>query len=926
MWPLRVSKGWRQTFRPRRRLAIAEACLIGLVAAIAAVLLKVGSGWLGGWRVSLSHAAPVGLVLPAIGLLLGFLAGWLVEQFATEAKGSGIPQVKAALAAFPIALDLRVALVKLLSCILAIGSGLAIGRQGPTVQVGAALAGQLSALIPTSPDHRRQMIAAGAGAGLAAAFNAPLAGVLFVIEELLHDVSGFTLGTAILASFIGGVVSRLLGGRSLELNLELTASKTTFSIPDIPFYLFLGIISGLLSALFCRGIFASLRFYRRVVRLSLPLGIGLAGMVSGGIVALLPDFFRDNTGLREFLITGEASAQNAAIAFIAQFVLTLIAFGSGAPGGLFAPSLILGSALGYLVGLFENSVAGYGSPITYALAGMGAFFGAVSKAPITAIVIVFEMTTDFNLVLPLMIASVTSYLVAETVAPGSIYDQILAFNGIKLEKERNMGGILAQVTAADVMQQRVETLSSKMTVDEAVQAFSRSHHRGFPIVDNGKLVGIITTSDLAIIGQRALPPDTALETIMTPKPVTVGTAASLADVLYLLNRYQLSRLPVVEGRKLVGIITRADIIRVEADRLGGKNMEIGPRPQPSYVVYQTRSPSVGKGRMLVLLSNPQTADALLQIAAAIARDRHYELCCLQIILVPRHSAPEETPVTTTSSRRLLRKAESIGRKWHLPIHTEARVAQDVAFAILETIEQEHIDVLVMGWNADPPSPGRIFGKVVDTAIRQASCEVVLVKLGATQGNASSVIGNGEKADTSPMPHDPSPMPDDPSPTPEFYAQCPMPDAQFPIPQWNRWLVPMGGGPNAEYAVKLLPALVSLSPSPKIRLCQVFKPSELIPSTPVLDNAVSKLRQQLASHTSVWKGKSWRQTQVPVLGTHIRDNSVSEAITKLAQFDECDVVVVGASREGLLEQAIKGNIPAAIARGCRCTVILVRGKL
>lgn len=930
MWPLSIPKGLRQTFRPRRRLAIAEAALIGLIAALAAVFLQFGVGWLGTWRVYASHLLPAWLILPIIGLTFGYLAGWLVERFATEAAGSGIPYVKAALAFFPISLDLRVALVKLLSCILALGSGLAMGRQGPTVQVGAALAAELSSLIPTSPDHRRQMIAAGAGAGLAAAFNAPIAGVLFVVEELLHDVSGFTLGTAILASFIGAVVSRLLGGRSLELNLQLTASGSSFSIPEIPFYLLLGVSCGLLGALFCRGIFGSLIFYRRVIRLGLPLRVGLAGLVSGELVALLPSLFRDNTGLREFLLTGEASTEMAAIAFVAQFGLTLIAFGSGAPGGLFAPSLILGSALGYLVGQLETSILGMSTPTTYALAGMGAFFGTVSKAPITAIVIVFEMTTDFNLVLPLMIGSVTAYLVSETVAPGSIYDRILELNGIKLQKETPKDAILAQLKAEDVMQQRVETLSSSMTVDEVVQAFSRSHHRGFPVVDNGKLVGIVTQSDLGRIAQHQLPGDTPLQEIMTPKPVTVGPVASLADVLYLLNRYQLSRLPVVEGRKLVGIITRADIIRAEADHLSGKQKEIGPRPQPSHVVYQTRSPEVGQGRLLVPLANPQTAEALLHMAAAIARDRDYELECLQVILVPRHNSPAETPVKTTKSRRLLRKAETLGRKWHLPVHTQVRVAQDVSQAILETIKQQHIDLIVMGWNAEPASPGRIFGNVVDTVIRQADCEVVLVKLGI--GHEAWGMGHEKETASSLISNNPSamtefePMPNAQFPMPQEYAQCPMPNSQSPIPEWNQWLLPMGGGPNAECAVRLLPALISLGRSPKIRLCQVFKPSESVAQTPILDQAVSNLRRQLHSPLAVLKGLHQRSEPIPVIGTLLRGNSVSEAVTKLAQSDKSDVVVVGASREGFLQQVINGNIPEAIARDCSCTVILVRGAI
>ena len=292
----------------------------------------------------------------------GFLAGWLVQRFAPEAAGSGIPQVKATLANVPLNLSWRVAIVKLFSAIIALGSGITLGRQGPTVQVGAGLAAGMSRWVPTSPDHRRQMIAAGAGAGLAAAFNAPIAGVLFIVEELLQDLSGLTLGTAIIASFIGGVVSRLLGGGSLDLNLELTRHSSQFSLPEIPFFLLLGLLAGLLGALFHQGLLFSIKIYRRL-HVSLSLRVALAGLISGLIVAMLPQNFRDNTGLRESIITGEANSSLAAIAFVAQFILTLVAFGSGAPGGLFAPSLILGSTLGYLVGVGEYHLIGHGSPL-----------------------------------------------------------------------------------------------------------------------------------------------------------------------------------------------------------------------------------------------------------------------------------------------------------------------------------------------------------------------------------------------------------------------------------------------------------------------------------------------------------------------------------------------------------------------------------
>jgi chloride channel protein, CIC family len=873
-------RGWWQ---PRKGLAIAEACVIGVVAALSAVFLKFGSGYLGTWRVHSSQLLPAWLVLPAIGLCFGFLSGWLVERFAPEASGSGIPQVKASLANIPITLSWRVALVKLVSAMIALGSGITLGRQGPTVHVGAGLAAGLSRWVPTSPDHRRQMIAAGAGAGLAAAFNAPLAGVLFIVEELLQDLSGLTLGTAILASFIGGVISRLLGGGSLQLNTQWTYYSSKFSISELPFFLLLGILAGLFAALFHRGLIASILIYRRL-HVSLPLRVALAGFLSGAIVSMLPVAFRDNNGLREYVITGSANTPLAAIGFVSQFILTLVAFGSGAPGGLFAPSLILGSTLGYLVGVAEHHILGMGSSTTYALAGMGAFFSGVSKVPITAIVIVFEMTTDFNLVLPLMIGSVTSYLVADKVVPGSLYEKLLLLNGVSLKKQVT-DGTLTNLTAKSVMQERVETVDAEMTLDEAVKVFYASQHRGFPVMDDGGLVGIITQSDLLKIREQNLNPDSPITEIMTHQPITVKPTSKLSNVLYLLDRYQIGRLPVVEGHKLLGIISRADIIRAEAHFLNCENESSGPRPAPSYVVYQTQSPSVGQGRILVTVANPETAATLLEMAAAIARDRHYEIECLQVILTSRQSSPSETTVTTTKSRRILRQAEFLGKKWKIPTHTQIRVAHNVGEAILETIKSRHIDIIIMGWKGNTSTPNRIFGDVVDTIIRQATCEVMLVKL-ASHSN---------------------------SPFPVPHSLLPTPNSPLPTPQFNSWLVPMAGGPNAWLAIKLLPALVTLGNNSKIRLTRVFKPSESEPDLSVLEKAVRHLIRR-------------RRLSTTVISAPVKANSVAEGIIKLVNTEKYDVVIIGATRESMLQRAFKGNIPGAIASGVNSTVILVRGAI
>ncbi|NJO29467.1 MAG: CBS domain-containing protein [Richelia sp. SL_2_1] len=870
-----VNKYFRDFWQPRRGLAIAEACIIGVVAALSAVFLRFSSGWLGTFRVSSSYAIPAFLALPLIGVSFGFLSGFLVERFAPEASGSGVPQVKASLANIPIRLTWRVATVKLISAILTLGSGMTLGRQGPTVHVGAALAAGMSRVFPTSPDHRRQMIAAGAGAGLAAAFNAPITGILFVVEELLQDLSGLTLGTAIIASFIGGVVSRLLGGRSLQLNLELINSKSSFIITELPFYLFLGISAGLLAALFRKGLLLSLSYYRKLP-VGLPLRIALAGLISGIAIAMLPEEFRNNTGLRLFIIDGDPSVYKVTLVFVAEFILTLIAFGSGAPGGLFAPSLILGSCLGYLVGVAEFNILGLSSPNTYALVGMGAFFSAVSKVPITAIMIIFEITTDFNLVLPLMIGSVTSYLVADKLIPGSLYTKLLQLNGIDIDTEVPINARFIQLTAQEVMQRQVETLQEEMTVDEAIQAFSNSTQRGFPILENGKLVGIVTQSDLMKIREGKLSRDAPIREIMTSHPVTITPKHSLSNVLYLLDRHQISRLPVLEGRRLVGIISRGDIIRAEANYLNCKTAPNQPKIKPSYIVYQTQSPSIGRGRLLVLVANPETADTLLDIAAQIAQYNSYEVECLQVIIISPHNNPAETPVKTAQSRKLLLSAEIMGKKWKIPVHTQIRVAHNVANATLETIRDRNINTVLMGWKGGTSTPGRIFGNVVDTIIRQASCEVILVKIGK---NLNEKLQNNSFITTS----------------------------------FNRCLVPMAGGPNSKIALKLLPALVASNQKLRIILTQVFPFSETKTDVKVLQAA----RHQLVDTYKL----SNQVTTIP-----IRDDSVAQGIINLVKTKKSDLVLLGASGEGMLQQAVKGNIPEAIVYGVDCTVILVRGMI
>lgn len=854
------------------RYALLEACFIGILSAIAALILKQGVGGLGGWRVQLASQYSSWLILPLSGLMFGWLAGWIIQTLSPTAARGGISQVKAALARYNVPLSWDVALVKMTGTILVLGAGLPLGRRAPTVHIGAALAAQLSHWLPTSPEHRRQMIAAGAAAGLAAGFTTPIAGVLFVVEELMRDISGLTLETAIVASFTGAVVSLFLSNSLNSPNLHeiVEPLQTSFNLNEIPFYLILGLLAGILGAFFDKGMLWAVKFHKR---LNWPLSwrIGLTGCLCGLAMATLPDFFRDHTGLRGFLITGELQSTQIIIVFIAHFCLTIFAYSSGAPGGLFSPALMLGAALGYLVGDLETWMTGTTTATTFALAGMGAFFTSVVRVPVTAIVMIFELQADFEIVLPLMVSCAMSYIVADSLSKGSLYENLLGNSSFQITEDHPYHDFLSEMTAADVMQSQVETLESHLTLDEVLQIMSVSEHRGFPVVENGDLIGIFTQGDLKKRSLKEKAQNISLKQMMISHPITVEATDSLSDVLYLLNRYDLSRLPVTENHKLVGIITRTDIIRVEANQLEGQSPP--QKIDPSYVVYQTRSPASGKGRILLPLANPENASSLFKIASAIARHYHYEIECLQVIPIPYHSSTAQTPVDTREARKLMHRMERMGRHNQIPTHTQIRIGHDITETILETLRERHITLLVMGWTGETRTPEAIFSNIVDNLIRKAPCDLMLVKLGKKQGSYPLMLT-----------------------------------------QQDAWLIPMAGGPNIEQAIHFLPALAQLYPAPeslKFWLCKVFPPSETHPDGSLLKETAKKLEKMM---------------NCTVIDLPIRSHSVSDALVHFTESEHCSLIVLGGTREGLLSQVIQGNIPNAIARRVESTVIVFRSAL
>lgn len=416
-----------------KHLDIILACLIGIAAGLSAVLVKAGINYLGTSRIDMTMVYSSIVVLPLLGLIGGLIAGAFTKYIAPEINGSGIPQVKAYLSGYPMAMNLRVAAAKLVAGVIAIGSGIPLGREGPTVQIGACMAKEVGHWLKVKSTNSRELLAAGAGAGLAAAFNAPIAGVIFVIEELFKKVSSATVVTAALASIVASLISQHFATHDVRLAHGVIPDQVSVTFAEIPLFVLLGIGAGLIGAAINLGIIECTKFSTKS-KIDIVWRVGLAGLIIGVVTALAPIQFHDYAGLTECFTHGEATWQLALLALAIRPALMVIAYGSGCPGGIFSPALTIGSSLGFLVGILAQTYA-IGQPEIFALAGMGAVFTAVARVPLTAIIIVFEMTQNFSLILPLMLSSIVAYVVAERLYPGSVYDRLLRLQGIDVEAQ-----------------------------------------------------------------------------------------------------------------------------------------------------------------------------------------------------------------------------------------------------------------------------------------------------------------------------------------------------------------------------------------------------------------------------------------------------------------------------------------------------------
>lgn len=500
------------------------------------------------------------VVAPVLGALL---AGPLVYRLAREAKGHGVPEVMEAVALRGGRIRPRVAAVKTVASALTIGSGGSAGREGPIVQIGATIGSTIGQVFRMSERRMRTLVAAGAAGGVAAAFNAPLAGVFFALEVILQRFTARGFATVVLSAVTASVVWRAFYGNAPVFAVPFYSLRHPV---ELVFYLALGMAAAVVAALFVRTLYW---IEDRFEALPGPgdLKPALGAVVTGllGVWSLL--VLGSGIEGTNLALSGELAVSTLLLLLGAKIVATSFSLGSGGSGGVFSPSLFLGAMLGGALGhavhvAFPNVTATEGA---YALVGMGAVFAAAAQAPMTSILIIFEMTNDFRIMLPLMLAVVTATITYQLISGDSIYLAKLRRRGVDLEQGRELH-LLETLLVSQAVDRAPEVLKLPATMEVAAQLLERSEHDIVLVTPTGrKLGGAIYPQTIRAALEEG---SEEVEEVVLRDVPTVTVRDTLDTALRKLTVRDLEALPVVDGEgRIVGVATREAIMRAYRNAL-----------------------------------------------------------------------------------------------------------------------------------------------------------------------------------------------------------------------------------------------------------------------------------------------------------------------------------------------------------------------
>jgi CIC family chloride channel protein len=521
------------------------------------------------WRVMLA---------PAIG---GAFVGPMVYFLAKEAKGHGVPEVMDAVATQGGVIRRRVAFVKIMASALCIGSGGSVGREGPIVQIGSAVGSSLGQMLRLSSDQLRVLVACGAAAGIAATFNAPMAGAIFALEIILADFAVPTFTPIILSSVVAVAVSRNFLGNYPAFRVP---AYDWISPWELGFYGVLGLLAGLVAVCFTVSLYKSEDLWDA---LKIPdyVKAALGGAIVGILALSFPQVLGVGYGSIEKALLNQDVWSIVLLLVPLKILATSITIGSGGSGGILAPSLFMGAMFGEAFGFAVHSLfPGITAPPgAYAIVGMGAVVAGATHAPIQAFLIIFEMTQDYRIIPPLMICCVISTFAARALKRESIYTLKLLRRGVDLQAGRDVN-LLKSMRVEDFMTWHPETVLEATPWRELIQILPYSQHTSFPVTDSDRnLVGMLSLKDFReVLFEEGILDVVIARDIATIPAISVTIEDNLDKALRLIDDNGIERLPVVRGadnaKKVVGIISQRDIISAYNQALKSRELRASLTP------------------------------------------------------------------------------------------------------------------------------------------------------------------------------------------------------------------------------------------------------------------------------------------------------------------------------------------------------------
>ncbi len=545
--------------------AIAFRCLIFGISSLFVMIPAVLGAW--GW-----------IVAPAVG---GLFVAFIVQRYAPEAKGHGVPEIIEAYSIQGGRIRMRVPLLKSLASAICIGSGGSCGREGPIAQIGGGVGSSIAQFLNLNKRMTKTLVVCGVSSGIAATFNAPLGGTLFGIEVVAGGMAGFSIIPVILASVIATAVADAVLGTQPSFQAPLFSLGNYF---ELFFYFVLGLGFGIVSVIWARGFYKveDLLERVRVSKYALPAIGGLMVGALAVLVMMLEATFAYSGAFKPgqpyfpaimgvgYAFVDSTLMGNVVMAALLTFgvlkgVATSLTLGSGGSGGVFAPTLFMGAALGGAFGLLISMLLpGFLiNPMAYALVGMAALFAGSGRAPITCIIMVMEMTRDYSMILPLMIAVSTSFLIASSIEEESIYTLKLTRRGVHVHRSLYISA-LKEFRAEEVMTRTPTVLRPEMTRDEVLRIVDSTQHTKFPVVDEeGCVVGTLITEDLFKEPQEP-GREYRVRDMMDTDFLHLNPGCSMDAVLHAMLERGEGHAVVVDPSnpdKMLGFITKADVLK-----------------------------------------------------------------------------------------------------------------------------------------------------------------------------------------------------------------------------------------------------------------------------------------------------------------------------------------------------------------------------